>query len=53
MLEFWSVNNIAFNILGYPISYVEFLGTIFYLWSVWLISQRNILTWAVVMLKLH
>lgn len=47
MLEFWSVNNIAFNILGYPISYIEFLGTIFYLWSVWLISQRNILTWAV------
>ncbi|MEH1950370.1 MAG: nicotinamide riboside transporter PnuC [Nostoc sp.] len=47
MLEFWSVNNIAFNILGYPISYIEFLGTIFYLWSVWLISQRNILTWPV------
>ncbi|MEH2041547.1 nicotinamide riboside transporter PnuC [Nostoc sp.] len=47
MLEFWSVNNIAFNILGYPMSYVEFLGTIFYLWSVWLISRRNILTWAV------
>jgi len=47
MIEFWSVNSIAFNILGYPMSYVEFLGTIFYLWSVWLISQRNILTWAV------
>ncbi|MEH2005412.1 nicotinamide riboside transporter PnuC [Nostoc sp.] len=47
MLEFWSVNNIAFNILGYLMSYVEFLGTIFYLWSVWLISRRNILTWAV------
>lgn len=47
MFDFWSVNSIAFNILGYPMSYVEFLGTIFYLWSVWLISQRSILTWAV------
>ncbi|PHM05571.1 nicotinamide mononucleotide transporter [Nostoc sp. 'Peltigera malacea cyanobiont' DB3992] len=28
-------------------SYVEFLGTIFSLWSVWLISQRKILTWPV------
>ncbi|MEH1964927.1 MULTISPECIES: nicotinamide riboside transporter PnuC [unclassified Nostoc] len=47
MLEFWSVDNIAWKVVGYPISYVEFLGTIFYLWSVWLISQRKILTWAV------
>lgn len=47
MFEFWSVHNIAFTFLEYPMSYIEFLGTIFYLWSVWLISQRNILTWPV------
>ncbi|MEA5605887.1 nicotinamide riboside transporter PnuC [Nostoc sp. UHCC 0252] len=47
MLNFLSVNNIAFNIVGYPMSYIEFFGTIFYLWSVWLISQRKILTWPV------
>ncbi|WP_260446834.1 nicotinamide riboside transporter PnuC [Nostoc sp. 2RC] len=47
MFEFWSVNNIAFKVLGYPMSYVEFLGTIFSLWSVWLISERKILTWPV------
>ena len=47
MSNFFSVDNIAFTILGYPMSYVEFIGTILYLWSVWLISKRNILTWAV------
>ena len=47
MLEFWSVNTIAFNLIGYPMSYIELLGTVFYLWSAWLISQRKILTWPV------
>jgi nicotinamide mononucleotide transporter len=47
MGNFFSVDNIAFTILGYPMSYVEFIGTILYLWSVWLIAKRNILTWAV------
>jgi len=42
-----SVDNIAFTILGYPMSYVEFIGTILYLWSVWLIAKRNILTWPI------
>jgi nicotinamide mononucleotide transporter len=41
------VNNIAFTILGYPMSYVELIGTILYLWSVWLISRRHVLTWPV------
>jgi nicotinamide mononucleotide transporter len=47
MGNFLSVNNIAFTIFGYPMSYVEFLGTVLYLWSVWLIAKRNILTWAI------
>jgi nicotinamide mononucleotide transporter len=45
--NFLSVDNTAFTIVGYPMSYVEFIGTIFYLWSVWLVSKRNILTWPV------
>jgi nicotinamide mononucleotide transporter len=45
MGNFLSINNIAFTILGYPMSYVEFLGTVLYLWSVWLIAKRNIFTW--------
>jgi len=47
MLNFLSVNNIAFVVLGYPMSYVEFIGTILYLWSVWLIARRKVLTWPV------
>ncbi|MDM8535444.1 nicotinamide riboside transporter PnuC [Desulfobacterales bacterium HSG17] len=44
---FFSVNTIAFEILSYPMSYIEFIGTIFYLWSVWLISRKNMLTWPI------
>lgn len=47
MPNFLSVDNIAFTVLGYPMSYVEFIGTILYLWSVWLISKRRVLTWPV------
>jgi len=41
------VNTIAFTILGYPLSYIELVGTILYLWSVWLISRQKILTWPI------
>lgn len=47
MFDFLSVEKIAFTILGYPMSYIEFVGTILYLWSVWLIARRNILTWPI------
>lgn len=47
MTEFLSVDNIAFTILGYPLSYVELFGTVLYLWSVWLIAHRRVLTWPV------
>ena len=42
-----SVNTIAFTVLGYPMSYIELVGTVLYLWSVWLIAQRRMLTWPV------
>lgn len=47
MGDFFSVNNTAFTVLGYPLSYVELSGTVLYLWSVWLIARRRILTWPV------
>ena len=47
MWEFLSVENIAFTILEYPMSYVELVGTILYLWSVWLITRRRVLTWLI------
>lgn len=42
-----SIDAIAFTFLGYPMSYIELVGTVLYLWSVWLIARRNILTWPV------
>ena len=47
MLNFLSINNIAFTIIGYPMSYIELIGTMLYLWSVWLIAKRRVLTWPV------
>lgn len=45
--KFLDVNTIAFTVLNYPMSYIEFVGTIFYLWSVWLIAERKMLTWPI------
>lgn len=47
LLSFFDVNNTFFTLLGYPISYLEFTGTLFNLASVWLVAKRNILTWPV------
>jgi nicotinamide mononucleotide transporter len=43
----FDVTTIAITVLGYPLSYIELVGTIFNLWSVWLISRQQILTWPV------
>jgi nicotinamide mononucleotide transporter len=47
MSNFLSVETIFFTVLDYPMSYIEFFGTVCYLWSVWLIARRNLLTWPV------
>jgi nicotinamide mononucleotide transporter len=47
MLEVFSVNTIFFTILEYPVSYLEFVGTVLYFTSVWLIARRNVLTWPI------
>ena len=44
-MSFWGIENIAFEILGYPVSYVELTGTLIGLISVFLASRANILTW--------
>jgi nicotinamide mononucleotide transporter len=44
-MVFFEIENIAFQILGYPISYVELIGTLFGLVSVYFASKANILTW--------
>lgn len=45
MPDLLSVNTVFFTVLDYPLSYVEFFGTILYLASVWLIARKNVWTW--------
>lgn len=45
-MTLFDINNIAFEIIGYQISYVELIGTLFGLISVYFASRANILTWA-------
>lgn len=47
MNSFFRVDTVFFTFFGYPMSYIEFIGTLLYLWSVWLISKRKMLTWPV------
>ena len=47
MYEFFSINNVFFTIWGYPMSYLEFFGTIFNLWCVWLVVKNNIWNWPI------
>lgn len=44
-MQFFEISNIAFEVIGYPISYVELIGTLFGLISVYLATKANILTW--------
>ncbi len=47
LLSYFSVNKIFFTVINYPMSYLEFAGTLFYLWSVWLMAQKKMLTWPI------
>jgi nicotinamide mononucleotide transporter len=44
-MNFFDVTNIAISVLGYPISYIELIGTVFGLISVYYASKANVLTW--------
>lgn len=45
--NFLSVDTIFFTFINYPMSYLEFFGTIFTGWSVFLAAKNKILTWPV------
>jgi nicotinamide mononucleotide transporter len=45
-MHFFDISDTAFSIIGYPISYVELIGTMFGLISVYYASKANILTWS-------
>jgi nicotinamide mononucleotide transporter len=44
-MTIFDIDNIAVNIIGYPISFVELIGTVFGFLSVYFASKTNILTW--------
>jgi nicotinamide mononucleotide transporter len=46
-MNLFSINTAFYTVLGYPMSYIEFFGTITCLASVILVARRNIWTWPV------
>ena len=44
-MHFFEIDNTAFEIWAYPISFIELIGTLFGLASVYLATRANILTW--------
>lgn len=47
MTKWLSISDILITIYGYPLSYIEFVGTLTGLFSVWFAARSNILTWPV------
>ncbi len=47
MISFFRVDHIFFTLFGYPMSYVEFIGTVLNILSVWLVARKNIWNWPV------
>jgi nicotinamide mononucleotide transporter len=45
-MDFFNINTIAFEVLQYPVSYIELVATLFGLLSVYYATQANILTWS-------
>jgi len=46
-MNIFSVDNIAFSLLGYPMSWVELMATLFTVACVWLAIIKHILNWPV------
>jgi nicotinamide mononucleotide transporter len=44
-MDFFSIEHIAFTVMQYPVSYLELIGTVSGLLSVYYASRTNILTW--------
>ncbi|MEO6191271.1 MAG: nicotinamide riboside transporter PnuC [Saprospiraceae bacterium] len=46
-MSFFSIENTFFNILNYPVSYIEFIGSMAGIIAVWLAAKSQILTWPI------
>lgn len=47
LTSFFDINTIAFTLFKYRMSYLELAGTIFNLWSVWLVGRGRISNWPI------
>jgi nicotinamide mononucleotide transporter len=47
MINLFSIDTTLFTFMGYPMSYLEFFGTILNIWSVYLTAKRKVLSWPV------
>ncbi len=47
LTSFFSINNTFFTLLEYQMSYLEFFGTLFTIWCVWLTARAKVLSWPV------
>lgn len=45
--HFLDINTVFFTALDYQMSYVEFFGTLFTIWCVWLTAKAKVLSWPV------
>lgn len=46
-MSFFDINNVFFHIMGYPMSYLEFFGTIAGAIAVWLSAKANVWSWPI------
>lgn len=47
MINIFNVNTILFTVMDYQMSYIEFFGTIFTIWCVWLTVRAKVLSWPI------
>src|SRR5688572_27335460 len=46
-MAFFDIENIFFTVLGYPMSYLEFFGTLAGAVAVWLSAKANVWSWPI------
>jgi nicotinamide mononucleotide transporter len=46
-MHYLSISTVFFTVLGYPMSYIEFFGTVFNIWCVYLTAKGKVLSWPI------
>ena len=45
ILQIFSINTTLFTVMGYPMSYIEFFGTLFTIACVWYTARAKVISW--------